>query len=149
MLTISTGREMKDMAFLTTLTFVAISIIPAFISTFVLEEFIWVSMPDEAQIACIIDFIIVYTLLLFLIKGIVERCPECHRLSAMKEISRCTIGEYPTTMDVKREVKNRKGEVVRTYYEAVPATRYVYECIDQCKWCGYRRKARRESTTRD
>lgn len=76
-------------------------------------------------------------------------CPKCGKKLSMREISRKTTGSYATTMDVKREVKNSKGEVVRTYYEAVPATKYYYDCVDECKFCGYRRDVKREATYRD
>ena len=76
-------------------------------------------------------------------------CPKCGKKLSMKEISRKTTGSCATTMDVRREVKNSKGEVIRTYYEAVPATKYYYDCVDECKFCGHRRYVKREATYRD
>ena len=136
-------------ALLTLLLFLCISLVPGFISAMLLFEIADLNVSREASIACVVAFTIVYTFLLYLIKGIIERCPECRCLYAMKEIRRHTVGEHVTTVDVRREVRNRKGEVVRTYYEAVPATRYVYACIDECKYCGYRRNVQRELTCRD
>ena len=85
------------------------------------------------------------------IKGAIDNtaCPKCGKKLSMKEISRKTTGSYATTMDVRREVKNSKGEVIRTYYEAVPATKYYYDCVDECKFCGHRQEVRRQSTLRD
>ena len=85
------------------------------------------------------------------IKGAIDNtaCPKCGKKLSMKEISRKTTGSYATTMDVRREVKNSKGEVIRTYYEAVPATKYYYDCVDECKFCGHRRDVKREITYRD
>ena len=33
--------------------------------------------------------------------------------------------------------------------EAVPATRYFYDCVDECKYCGYQRDVRRSTTERN
>ena len=96
-----------------------------------------------------IELSILFTFLYYLFKGNAEACPKCGKSFAMKEISRKTVGSRATTMDIKREVKNNKGEVVRTYYEAVPATKYYYDCVDKCKFCGYRRDIQREATYRD
>lgn len=85
------------------------------------------------------------------IKGAIDNtaCPKCGKKLAMKEISRKTVSSYATTVDVERKVKNNKGEVIRTYTEAVPATHYTYDCIDECKFCGHRQEVRREATYRD
>ena len=84
-------------------------------------------------------------------KGAIDNtaCPKCGKKLAMKEISRKTVSSYATTVDVERKVKNNKGEVIRTYTEAVPATHYTYDCIDECKFCGHRQEVRREATYRD
>ena len=97
---------------------------------------------------------ILFVVVLFIgmsIKGAIDNtaCPKCGKKLSMKEISRKTTGSYATTMDIRREVKNSKGEVIRTYYEAVPATKYYYDCVDECKFCGHRRDVKREATYRD
>lgn len=76
-------------------------------------------------------------------------CPKCGKKLSMKEISRKVVSSYATTKDIEREVKNNKGEVIRTYYEAVPATCYVHDCIDECKFCGYQQTVQRSETYRD
>jgi hypothetical protein len=76
-------------------------------------------------------------------------CPQCGKKFAMKEISRQLVGSRATTMDVTRRVKNSKGEVIRTYTEAVLATLYTYDCIDECRFCGHRQEVRREKKERD
>lgn len=85
---------------------------------------------------------------LYLIKGKSEACPKCGKTFAMKEISRKTIGRRDTTVDIEREVKNARGEVVRRYKEAVPATKYTYKCVDECKFCGCSREVERYETIR-
>ena len=97
---------------------------------------------------------ILFVVVLFIgmgIKGAIDNtaCPKCGKKLAMKEISRKTVSSYATTVDVERKVKNNKGEVIRTYTEAVPATHYTYDCIDECKFCGHRQEVRREATYRD
>lgn len=85
------------------------------------------------------------------IKGTIDNtaCPKCGKKLAMKEISRKTVSSYATTVDVVRNVKNNKGEVIRTYTEAVPATRYTCDCVDECKFCGHRQNVRRDVTYRN
>ena len=84
-----------------------------------------------------------------LLKASDTKCPKCGKAFGMKEISRKTVGSRATTMDVERKVKNNKGEVIRTYTESVPATQYIYDCVDECKFCGHRQEVRREATYRD
>ena len=79
---------------------------------------------------------ILFVVVLFIgmgIKGAIDNtaCPKCGKKLAMKEISRKTVGSRATTMDVERKVKNNKGEVIRTYTESVPATQYIYDCVDE------------------
>lgn len=76
-------------------------------------------------------------------------CPECRRAFAMKEISSHLIDEYRTTVDVQRTVKNGKGEVIRRYTEAVPATKCVYDCVDECRYCKYQRNVTRQQILQD
>lgn len=75
-------------------------------------------------------------------------CPKCGKMFAMKEISRERASTSATTVDVERKVRDRNGKVIRTYTEAVPATRFVYDCVDECKYCGRRREVQREYTLR-
>ena len=76
-------------------------------------------------------------------------CPKCNKKFAMKEISRKTVDSRITTIDIDRKIKNSKGEVIRTYTEAVPATRYFYDCVDECKFCGHKHNVRRDKIVRD
>lgn len=76
-------------------------------------------------------------------------CPKCGKKFSMKEISRKTISSYATTMNVEQQIKNARGEVTGTYTQTVPATHYTYDCVDECKFCGFRRNVRREATYRD
>ena len=95
--------------------------------------------------------IIILEVVVFSIYNAIRKsaCPKCGKKFSMKEISRKEISSYATTMDVERKVTNNKGEVIRTYTEAVPATHYTYDCVDECKFCGFRRDVRREATYRD
>lgn len=102
------------------------------------------AMGVSAVVAAIIS-IVASTML----KASDTKCPKCGKAFGMKEISRKTVGRHATTVDVERKVKNSKGEVVRTYTEAVPATQYFYDCVDECKFCGHRRDVQRNETVRD
>ena len=84
-----------------------------------------------------------------LFKASDTKCQKCGKAFGMKEISRKNASSRATTVDVKREVKNSKGEVTRTYYESVPATQYFYDCVDECKFCGHRQEVQRQATYRD
>ena len=98
-----------------------------------------------SAIASAVISIVVTTLL----KASDTKCPKCGKAFGMKEISRKSAGSRATTIDVKREVKNSKGEVTRTYYESVPATQYFFDCVDECKFCGHRQDVTRSNTVRD
>ena len=77
-----------------------------------------------------------------------EKCEKCGKAFSMHEISKKSIGSFETTMDVTRQVKNSTGETISTYEESVPATCYIYECIDECKYCGYQKIVKRNKTYR-
>ena len=136
-------------ALLITVALIAIAGVGAVFTTFILIEIFEIDILRNGEIACIVTLTIIYVYVFYLLIGYLMRCPKCRRLFAMHEVGRRLVREYASTMDVRREVRNRKGEVIRTYTEAVPATRHVYECIDTCKYCGYQRKVRREDQSRD
>lgn len=83
-----------------------------------------------------------------LMRGTDTKCPKCGKAFGMKEISRIAVDSRATTIDVERRVKNNKGEVIRTYTESVPATQYIYDCVDECKFCGHRQSVTRDITER-
>lgn len=56
----------------------------------------------------------------------------------MKKIGTECIDEKPTVIIEKREMKNSKGEVIRSWDESVPATTYYYRTHRKCKYCGYK-----------
>lgn len=76
-------------------------------------------------------------------------CPKCGKKRALVEISRKTVETYETTMDVEQDIRNEYGERKGSYVQSVPATKYIYECVDECKYCGYQTKVRRQETRRD
>lgn len=97
-------------------------------------------------------------IILLLILGIVvlikraidnTACPKCGKKFSMKEINRKIVAEYATTKDVEQKIRNKKGEVTGTYTQTVPATTYIFDCIDECKFCGHRREVQRSATYRD
>lgn len=77
------------------------------------------------------------------------KCAECGKYFAMKEIERNLVSQFRTTVDVEQKVKDKNGNVTGTYTQAVPATVYVYDCVDRCKHCGFQRKVTRRITVRD
>lgn len=96
-----------------------------------------------------IGFTVLFILLFYLIKGVITRCPKCKKRSSMKEIERTLINSYETTMKDTTYEKNMYGKPTGKKYERiVPATRYIYECTDECIHCGFQRKVRREETRR-
>lgn len=84
-----------------------------------------------------------------LFAGYQKKCPNCGRLFSMKEIERKLDHTYSTTIDIEQEIKNNKGEKTGTYKQAVPATAYVHNCIDECKYCGFKKEVKRTNTYRD
>lgn len=104
---------------------------------------------DVNTVVFILGYVVIAIIIICVFTGTTTKCPKCGKAFGMKEISRKTAGRHATTVDVERKAKNSKGEVVRTYTEAVPATQYFYDCVDECKFCGHRRDVRRNETVRD
>ncbi len=67
-----------------------------------------------------------------------RKCDGCKKWNAMKKIGTECIDEKPSVITKKREMKNSKGEVVRTWEESIPATIYYYRTHRKCKHCSYR-----------
>ena len=126
----------------TTLQFlcVFVSIIVAVIAIIVLDENVVHGI--MLIIAALIGF-------LFIKKAIDKTaCPKCSKKFSMKEISRETIHTFDTTMDVEHTIRNKKGEMTGSYTQTVPATKYIYKCIDECRFCGYQQEIQRQATYR-
>ena len=106
---------------------VTLPVLSAVILTIVFDLEVWVGM----IIGVIIAIIIGGTFLA--IKGIIDdlTCPKCAQKFSMREISRETVATYATTIDVERTVRNNRNEIIRRYTEAVPATKYVYLCVEE------------------
>ncbi len=87
----------------------------------------------------------------FIIKKPIDHslCPRCGKAFSMKETSRKIISSYATTMKIQQQIKNASGEVVGTCKQTVPATRYLYDCVDECIFCGHRREVRRKAKYND
>lgn len=107
---------------------------------------------EMTKTACYISMFIIVAICMVVyhnFKGNSEGCPKCGKKFAMKEISRKTVGSEATTMDVKQEIRNKKGEVTGTYTQTVPATRFIHDCVDECKYCGFRREVQRDTAYKD
>ena len=76
-------------------------------------------------------------------------CPKCGKKFAMNEVSRKTVNSCATTIDIEQKIRNTRGVVTGTYTQPVPATRYVYACVDECKFCKHQQEVTREATYRD
>ena len=98
-----------------------------------------VSVIIEAEATPCLIIIGVYFVVSLLINGYGRStsCPECKKAFALVEVKRDIAGSYRSSMDVERTVRDREGHVIRRYTEAVPATQYVYDCEDKCKYCGH------------
>ncbi len=66
-----------------------------------------------------------------------KKCYSCKKWNAMKKISTKCIDEKPSVIYKKREIKNSKGEVLKTWTDSVPATIYYYQIHRKCKHCGH------------
>ena len=106
-------------------------------------------MTKAAVYICMFIIIAICMVVYYNFKGNSEGCPKCGKKFAMKEISRKTVGSEATTMDVKQEIRNKKGEVTGTYTQTVPATRFIHDCVDECKYCGFRREVQRDTVYKD
>ncbi len=78
-----------------------------------------------------------------------KTCPKCKKMFAMHQISKQVINKYPTTMDVKQEIRDKNGKYAGSYKQAVPATVYVFEIVRACKKCNCVRRATHQRVYRD
>ena len=65
-----------------------------------------------------------------------RRCPDCHGWNQLRLVEKEIVDEKPTSVTEERQMKNSKGEVIRTYEVEVPATRYEILKTYRCKNCG-------------
>ena len=66
-----------------------------------------------------------------------RRCDNCKKWNAMRIFNRECIDQKQSTLVEKRSMKNRKGEVIRSWEVDIPATTYYYRIHRKCKHCGY------------
>lgn len=73
------------------------------------------------------------------------RCPSCGKSFAMREVSRdqTPVSVYDTTMHDGMITRDLKGNITETDTRRVPATAYVYNCVDECKFCGFQKEEQR------
>lgn len=91
----------------------------------------------------------IYSIIYSKYKKSVERaqktCKNCGEVG-LEFFDEEEIDRYNSTKTVRDEVRNEKGEVIRTVCKEVPVTKAVYLCTYKCKYCGYeeKRKSTRE-----
>ena len=73
------------------------------------------------------------------------RCPSCGKPFAMREVSRDQnpVSVYDTTMHDGMITRDLKGNITETDTRRVPAMAYVYNCVDECKFCGFQKEEQR------
>lgn len=84
-----------------------------------------------------IGIIILFISFSILASGYKKRCNHCNKWWAMRTIGKKLVNEKASWIRKELKDKNRKGEVIRTREEAVPATVYTYLIHRRCKHCGY------------
>jgi hypothetical protein len=67
-----------------------------------------------------------------------RRCDNCKKWNAMRIFNRECVDQKQSTIVEKRSMKNRKGEVIRSWEVDIPATTYYYRIHRKCKHCGYK-----------
>lgn len=95
----------------------------------------------------IIVFILIFAAAVYLVgkRARETRCPSCGKPFAMREVSRDSspVSSYDTTTHVGLITRDLKGYVTETDTRVVPATAYVYNCVDECKYCGFQKEEQR------
>lgn len=73
------------------------------------------------------------------------RCLRCGKPFAMREVSRdqSPVSSYDTTTHIGLITRDLRGNVTDTDTRTVPATAYVYNCVDECKFCGFQKEEQR------
>ena len=95
----------------------------------------------------IIVFILIFAAAVYLVgkRAQASRCSRCGKSFAMREVSRDSspVSSYDTTTHVGLITRDLKGYVTGTDTRVVPATAYVYNCVDECKYCGFQKEEQR------
>lgn len=78
------------------------------------------------------------------------RCPSCGKAFAMRQISREEIpdSDYDTTTYEGLFEMDLKGNVTASDALVVPATAHIYNCVDECRVCGFQKEVQRTQVYR-
>ncbi len=100
----------------------------------------------------IVALILIFAAAFYLVakRAQATRCPHCGKSFAMREVSRdrTPASSYETTTHVGLITRDLKGYVTGTDTRVVPATAYVYNCVDECKFCGFQKEEQRAQVRR-
>lgn len=78
------------------------------------------------------------------------RCPHCGKAFAMGEVRRDPnpASSYDTTTHIGLITRDLRGNITGTDSRVVPARAYVYNCVDECKFCGFQKEEQRTQVRR-
>ncbi len=100
----------------------------------------------------IVALVLIFAAAFYLIgkRAQATRCPRCGKSFAMREVSRdpSPVSSYDTTTHVGLITRDLKGYVTGTDTRVVPAKAYIYNCVDECKVCGFQREEQRTQVRR-
>jgi len=64
-----------------------------------------------------------------------KKCPKCKKFS-LKKVSEEELERVATTRNVRKDIKDASGKVIRTEYKEIPVTKITYKVNYKCKNCG-------------
>ena len=65
-----------------------------------------------------------------------KKCPHCKKAWALQYNKKIERDHKPCSKQVERKIKDKQGNVIGSTTEKVYGTRYYYDVIYKCKYCG-------------
>ena len=104
-------------------------------------------MSVEASLFMALVIMIAIIAVFRFIRGRCRSCPQCRQSNAMEEISHEIISSTDTFTTVDQPIKDKNnGKITGWYTQRVPATRYIIDYHEKCRFCGHERTVRRDET---
>ena len=94
-----------------------------------------ISEENGANLIWLVPLTICLAILLILCNGHYNRCKECGKWWALREVGRSCIDSSPCTITEERHVRNSKGNIIYSYNVDVPGTEYTDEIKCRCRYC--------------
>ena len=79
------------------------------------------------------------------------KCPHCGKGFAMREVRRddTPVSHHKITAKTGIYTSDMKGNYINADAQYVPATEFVYRCVDACRFCNFEKEELRTEVRKD